>query len=75
MTGDEEGFVWEGERMEVVDGERKEGRGGEDSGEAAPVDVSEGEDGVGEIREFGRSESRECRDDDCFFFFFHCMGS
>lgn len=49
MAGDEEGFLEEREGVEVVEGERKEVRRGEDGGEAAMVAVEEGGNGGSEI--------------------------
>lgn len=47
VAGNEEGFVVEGEGVEVAESEGEEGRGGEEGGEAAEVAVEDGGDGVG----------------------------
>lgn len=59
VAGDEEGFVVEGEGLEVAESEGEESRGGEERDEAAEVAAEEGGDGVGEMREVRRRESGE----------------
>jgi hypothetical protein len=49
VASDEEGFVWKGKRVEVVEGEREEGWGGKERSEAVMVVVDICENGVGEI--------------------------
>ena len=49
VAGNEKGFVGERERVEVVEGKRKEVRGGEEEAKTAAVMEREGEDGVAEI--------------------------
>lgn len=49
VASDEEGFVWKGKRVEVVESEREEGWGGKERSEAVMVVVDICENGVGEI--------------------------
>lgn len=63
MTSNEEGFLVEGERVEVVEGEGEEGVGGEEGGETAAVEVEEGGDGGGQGGDLWCGEGGEgCHD-------------
>lgn len=60
MAGNEEGFLVEGEGVEVVEGEGEEGAGGEEGGETTVVEVEEGGDGGGQGGDLWRGEGGEC---------------
>lgn len=49
VAGDEKGLFGEGERVEVLESEREETRGGEEGAKAAAVVERDGEDRVAEI--------------------------
>lgn len=49
VASNEEGFVGEGDGVEVLEGSEEKRGGGEDGGEAAVVVEGDGEEGAGEI--------------------------
>lgn len=59
VASNEEGLLGERERVKVMESEREERWGREDGTEAEMVVVGDGDDGVAEIGEIGRTKSGE----------------
>lgn len=66
VAGDKEGFLGKREGVEVVDGDREEGWGGEEGDEAVAVVVEGGGEGGTKGGELGGGESGEGSHDDGF---------